>query len=751
MKYIFFSFFLTLATAKLTAQAPVAYYPCNGNANDSSGNNLHGTIMGTVAFTADRFGHPNAACLFDANAANRIEISDNALLRPASITISAWVRVDGIYNITAFVNKALDNCINDSWHVGSQNSNYSVWLANSSGCGDVVQQTTPLTVGVWQFVTMTVNDATGTRELYVDGELVATAPFSASLQYDNHPVVLGAAYENGAVDFPLKGALDDVKIYNTALSAAQIRQEFAGSLSFNKTGSGNAIKFDPSLSNKINIGGNFNLQEFTIQMWVNPAPTQTAFADIIDNNHTSNNWVCEFINVGTTYCWGAGGVCVNFTLQPDTWQQLTLEKTATESKVYINGILVGSTSAGAINYANTPNIVLGAWAAGGREWSGQMDEVRFWNVALSETQIQERMCRKIESTDALYANLIGYYNFDESVGLTILDATAAAQHGTMVNNPARLVSEAPIGNASAYDYVNATKTATIGSSTGESFTVTSGSGNPDGIHLYRVDEMPNTLDGVIGLGTSDKYFGVFQVNGSSPAYVATYNYSGNPDVNAGNENTLALYKRTNNASTTWRNATASLDMVNNTLTCTGQSTEYILGSAGTSLPLDLLSFTGSLRNGIALLNWVTSNEINVSHFEIERSQDGRKFKNIGRAATNPQHIYSFDDAQPETTASFYRLKMVDADEKFTYSNVIKLNTTKGNAFRVFPNPASNIISIRDVQENGTIKIVSMDGKLVKEQTVTPGMSIYIGHIEKGVYIIQYINRTGVQSERLIIQ
>lgn len=736
--------------ANLRAQSPVAYYPCNGNVNDSSGNNLNGTKVGAVGFTTDRFGHPASALQFNGDASNRVEIADNPLLRPANLTISAWVKLNSVTGIASFVEKAVGTCNNDSWHDGTLNSSYSSWIGYSANCNDVSQLVSPLTAGIWQFVVITVNSAANSREMYVDGILVASAAFTTPLQYDNHPVVIGAAYENESINFPLNGDIDDIKIYNTALTASQVMQEFQAGIPFNKIASGNAISLDQSTGTRVNIGTGFNLQEFTIQLWVNPAATQTGFANIIDNNHSSTNWACELVT-GTTYCWGVAGVCVNFNLAPDAWQQLTLIKTATESKVYVNGMLAGSAGSGAVNYANTPYLVLGAWAAGGRSWTGQMDEVRFWNIPLNETQIRERMCSKIEATDPLYPNLIGYYNFDEMTSTTVLDKSASGANGTIVNSAARVTSGASIGNAAAFDYTNATKTISISHASGETFTVTSTAGNPDGIQVYRVDEQPNTLNGSLGVGTNNKYFGVFQVNGTTPVYQAVYNYTGNPLVNAGNENTLALFRRENNAASSWTNTSASLNTTTNTLTCNGQSTEYILGSTGSALPVTLLNFSGIFQNGITRLRWQTDNEINLRQFEIEKSTDGHRFEKLGTKAANAQGFYSYDDTHPGESTCFYRLKLTDTDGRFTYSNIIKISATPAHLLSIFPNPASDRFVVRGIPDNGLIKISDLRGKLVKTQFVSPDTIVYTGGFSKGIYIVQYINGNTVQSARLIVQ
>lgn len=171
----------------------------------------------------------------------------------------------------------------------------------------------------------------------------------------------------------------------------------------------------------------------------------------------------------------------------------------------------------------------------------------------------------------------------------------------------------------------------------------------------------------------------------------------------------------------------------------------------TVLPLRMISFSGENKNGSTFLHWQTNSEINVSHFEIERSSDGNIFEKIGIVSSNNGSNYSFNDIHVEESVSFYRLKIVDMDGKYSYSNTIKIKSKNLNTLSVFPNPSKGQLTINGVQDNGIIKLFSIDGKLVKALTTTTNMKIDISNIEKGAYLIQYINKNEVQSKLLIKQ
>ncbi len=89
----------------------LAHYKLDGNANDASGNDLHGTINGTLTGTTDRFGITNGAMHF--NGSSHIIVSDNFILKPKNITISLWVKAPS-NGFQSFAGKVYGNCSSNS-------------------------------------------------------------------------------------------------------------------------------------------------------------------------------------------------------------------------------------------------------------------------------------------------------------------------------------------------------------------------------------------------------------------------------------------------------------------------------------------------------------------------------------------------------------------------------------------------------------------------------------------------------------
>ena len=143
------------------------------------------------------------------------------------------------------------------------------------------------------------------------------------------------------------------------------------------------------------------------------------------------------------------------------------------------------------------------------------------------------------------------------------------------------------------------------------------------------------------------------------------------------------------------------------------------------LPLELISFKGKMQDNAALLQWETTNEINSSHFEVERSADGQNFQKIGIVASAVNSVaakYSFTDKEAGKFASilYYRLKMVDSDGTFSYSQVISLTIPGAmEPVIVYPNPVNDVLSVRiylTAIQRINIQVTDMQGRVLYRQT-----------------------------------
>ncbi|RYF85162.1 MAG: T9SS type A sorting domain-containing protein, partial [Chitinophagaceae bacterium] len=165
---------------------------------------------------------------------------------------------------------------------------------------------------------------------------------------------------------------------------------------------------------------------------------------------------------------------------------------------------------------------------------------------------------------------------------------------------------------------------------------------------------------------------------------------------------------------------------------------------GTVVPLHLISFEASNKLKMVSLLWKTENEINTSSFSVERSEDGIHFYSIGSKAaynTSGTHHYQFDDTQPLNGVSFYRLKQIDIDLSFSYSDILPIARTGADkGFAVSPNPAIDIISVVFTASNRqrNLRLLHSNGTLLKTIMVPAGsknIQLNVAGYAKGIYML----------------
>ena len=160
----------------------------------------------------------------------------------------------------------------------------------------------------------------------------------------------------------------------------------------------------------------------------------------------------------------------------------------------------------------------------------------------------------------------------------------------------------------------------------------------------------------------------------------------------------------------------------------------------------------SNKNGNNDLSWSTASEKYNSHFDIERSANGRDWASIGsvkgHGTTAEKNIYKFTDDVPLSRVNYYRLKQVDFDDRFEYSAVISVNiSTNSKGFSVFPNPVSDKLNIvsSSLDTEGSIQVFDMKGTLIRTTQLINNQLI-VSDLTNGLYQIRLIDRDGSITE-----
>lgn len=185
-----------------------------------------------------------------------------------------------------------------------------------------------------------------------------------------------------------------------------------------------------------------------------------------------------------------------------------------------------------------------------------------------------------------------------------------------------------------------------------------------------------------------------------------------------------------------------------------------------TLPLELLSFGAMLKKSTVELNWATLWEKNLSHFEIERSLDGRTFQQAGLVFgvgnSDFKNSYSFKNNISELAASiiYYRLKLVDQDGSYGYSDirVIRLSSSKNEVMTImaYPNPVVNEvkITIPDSWQGTEVKydLFNANGRVVKSirsAKASQTEMINMSDLGRGFYVLKASNGTEVAQQKII--
>jgi hypothetical protein len=179
-----------------------------------------------------------------------------------------------------------------------------------------------------------------------------------------------------------------------------------------------------------------------------------------------------------------------------------------------------------------------------------------------------------------------------------------------------------------------------------------------------------------------------------------------------------------------------------------------INSDGT-LPIVLANFNAALVNNVVNLTWSTFSELNFSHFVIERSGDQSTWSSIGtvQGQNSPTGAnYSYTDNAPLHGNNYYRLKAVDIDNKYAFSDIQHVRTAILTGLRFGPNPAVNQLGVSfgsNISSNVFLRLISLSGQVMQEKQLqnVSGSTVLlpVQDFPSGVYILQVKTDDGSQN------
>lgn len=185
----------------------------------------------------------------------------------------------------------------------------------------------------------------------------------------------------------------------------------------------------------------------------------------------------------------------------------------------------------------------------------------------------------------------------------------------------------------------------------------------------------------------------------------------------------------------------------------------------TPLPVEFINFSGESVSYGNKLTWTTLSEINNNYFAIERSEDGFNYEKIGSVNgfgnSNSPLEYSFIDNNVQSNY-YYRLKQVDYNGDYEFSNSIYIGNNFKNEFRLFPNPSNGILSLNlgntDYAHPIIIRYVNVIGEAIEENLpISEGTNQYrldkFQNLKSGIYFVKILDELGntIKIDKIVKQ
>ena len=399
-----------------------AYYPFSGNANDVSGNNNH-PVFNNATLTADRLGNANSAYHFNGTDNYMKVLNSPSLNMTNQMSISLWVKASAYYTGPCYNNMLVMK--GDADYLPG---NYSLRFSDAyTGCTNptttqerfygpgVIAQLPLVQLNQWYSVVCTYDG--NMAKIYVDCILRDSAVVSITSFTNSYDLFLGHL-NNAQYPYWLNGDLDEVRIYDRALNQDEVKVlgGCTTELTCNNWLNTTAANAFFSIGD-LDISGN----QITVEALINrtqpylPGGGNDTEGDIV-SKHTDFNDINYLLRPNHAYItttngfFGTPDVC---DLELNKTYHVAMVYNGSTLKFYRNGFLMSQINATGNLFQNNLNTQIGHYAATvwNTQFLGFINEIRIWNVARTQAQIQTYMNSSLPSPST-QTGLQAYYTFD---------------------------------------------------------------------------------------------------------------------------------------------------------------------------------------------------------------------------------------------------------------------------------------------------------------------------------------------------
>jgi len=433
-----------------------------------------------------------------------VEVPHDSGLNVFPLTVALWLKTaDTGFTARGLASKYADNSA-DGYSLVLSDGRVRAWYfrnwSNYIWDGDLGLDGGFVADDHWHHIALVV-DALGGR-LYVDGSLKSSLAWlgPAGATTSTQPLQFGR-YFNYPVT--LNGLLDEIALWNRALTEAEINQMIPGKLTGAESGllgfwpfdegagqtaadasghgrhgtlsngpqwfdstaplwpnpaAGTAVRFD-GVDDAVQVAHNVALNPFplTIAAWVKTAQNSPGYVSVFNKYpagsgngyslHIHNGRLAAFFfcGDGASYLYaGDPGLDGGF-IADGQWHHVAYVVDASGARIYVDGVQIGN-----LGWTGTPGpcttaspVTLGLYPAFGQNISldGRLEEVTLWNRALDATDINTLMHTRQTGSEP---GLVGYWPFDNGAGTTATDVTGHGHNGTLQFGPLWVPSDAPV-------------------------------------------------------------------------------------------------------------------------------------------------------------------------------------------------------------------------------------------------------------------------------------------------------------------
>ncbi|WP_243751647.1 T9SS type A sorting domain-containing protein [Niastella caeni] len=191
--------------------------------------------------------------------------------------------------------------------------------------------------------------------------------------------------------------------------------------------------------------------------------------------------------------------------------------------------------------------------------------------------------------------------------------------------------------------------------------------------------------------------------------------------------------------------------------CTNTTSRSLMLNPCQALPQTLLHFSGQRKNSTIQLNWQTADEINMSHYIVERSAAGIVFTPVQQVAAKGEVLnsYTATDMHVPGGSVYYRLQSIEKNGTINYSSVISFNNEKARPFNVYPSLITGntavTVTCPVTSHTSFIRVVGVDGIVLKTVPVYAGVTktrIDVTSLAKGSYFVVFTSDNNVITTQI---